>query len=208
MSKTKLLDDFELIVMHGDPLTAAPRSAWEFEGDNAIVPQQPTGSAYSVEEHMFKQDEIQKRHPQSTAAAVASSRSWNPPQPADQQRSELPGIPTHESRKVVPDPPDQQRSEAVVKEMYGWSTMADKEVADAVRMLGRSDIAHEVVCCAGRDRIMKLSAAIAERDATIAALRAEVERLKTPAGAAEVIDSAALEPESYEDHLSRTIWDT
>ncbi len=40
--------------------------------DYEDLPPQPTGSAYSVEEHMFQQDEIQKRHPQ----------------PPDQQRSD------------------------------------------------------------------------------------------------------------------------
>jgi hypothetical protein len=44
--------------------------------------------------------------------------------------------------------------------------LTDEQVAGMVRMLGRSDLDHEMVCVAARDRIMALSA--------------ELEKLKAP----------------------------
>ena len=38
-----------------------------------------------------------------------------------------------------------------------WADRSDIEVAGRVRMLLRSDLNHEFVCCAARDRIMYLS---------------------------------------------------
>jgi len=38
-----------------------------------------------------------------------------------------------------------------------FGDMSDEWVADRVRMLSRSDLDHETICCAARDRIMRLS---------------------------------------------------
>lgn len=138
MSKTKLLDDFELVVMHGDPLTAAPRSAWEFEGDNAIVPQQPTGSAYSVEEHMFKQDEIQRRHQQASDEEAISNSFDEQAKANTTTRLAAMG-----ERTVRPEfhieeqqPTDQQRSEADIERLIrNWAGLCEAEKCDMKKLL-------------------------------------------------------------------------
>lgn len=48
-----------------------------------------------------------------------------------------------------------QRSGGPDFEAYGH--MSDEWVADRVRMLTRNDIDHEAICCASRDRIMRLT---------------------------------------------------
>ncbi len=97
-------------------------------------PMSETPTAYSVEEHMFNQDEIQKRHQQ---------------QP-DQQRSE------------------QQASKADIERLiYKYGDACHYENISTERI--------------ARDALRD---AIAERDATIAALLAEIERLTDLAKAA------------------------
>ena len=41
-------------------------------------------------------------------------------------------------------------------------TKSDEWIADRVRMLSRNDIDHEAICCAARDRIMRLTLRVAE----------------------------------------------
>ncbi len=113
------------------------------------MPQQATEAtktAYSVEEHMFNQDEIQRRHQQ---------------QPPDQQPVQFACTKcgytgTHQSHAgcgylAVIVPTDQQRSDAVTELQF-----------------------HACPSCGGlvACNVEDQSAAIAERDATIAALRA------------------------------------
>jgi hypothetical protein len=57
--------------------------------------------------------------------------------------------------------------------------MSDEWVADRVRMLVRRDLWHEAICCASRDRIMRLSL--------------EVERLRAEVGRARELQAAATE---------------
>lgn len=57
-------------------------------------------------------------------------------------------------------------------ETYGH--MSDEWVADRVRMLMRSDLDHEAMCCAARDRIMRLALRITELEALIETTRREL----------------------------------
>lgn len=66
---------------------------------------------------------------------------------------------------------------------YPW--LSDVEIASEVRMLMRNDIAHEMIVCAARDRILHLSE--------------ENERLRK---AIDAIKAATLDPEISKD----TIW--
>jgi len=49
------------------------------------------------------------------------------------------------------------KAAAVPVEHHAFGTMSDEWVANRVRMLMRQDIWHEAICCASRDRIMRLS---------------------------------------------------
>ncbi len=164
MSETKRQPECEGIERmdqaNGDPLTAAPQteSYEDFERRSGYkrtdkpgeyvknVPPigevfasmqtkfpQPTGSAYSIEEHMFRQDEIQRRHDferKTTDTAEYGKPVVMPQQPSDQQRSEAVELDTT---------------------LSVWSSLAPHPPAEkAIRTI------------------------IAQRDATIAELRAEV----------------------------------
>ncbi len=155
-----------------------------------------TPSAYSVEEHMFNQDEIQRRHPQQPDY---DGLVWDK-QPTDQQRSE-PLYETHAAREIrlksdqqrseveLPltsckqkwQATDQQRSDAVTekkrcccqcgKEMWCYiSEEVQTAIAERDEQLATERELHKMTFKAHQK-------SIAERDATIAALRAALKRI-------------------------------
>ncbi len=137
-----------------------------------------TPSAYSVEEHMFRQDEIHQRHPQ---------------QPPDQQRSEAEwkeldeqAMTSEQFDKLAPtlraahiEAERQQRSDAVTKHIRRLKLMCayydGSGPADAVF----DSVARDAISAAITALESDQAAAIAERDATIAELRAEVASVRT-----------------------------
>jgi len=50
-------------------------------------------------------------------------------------------------------------------EHQAYGHMSDEWVANRVRMLRNRDVDHEAICCAARDRIMRLSLRVAELEA-------------------------------------------
>lgn len=52
-------------------------------------------------------------------------------------------------------------------ELQAYGHMSDEWVADRVRMLRHRDLDHEAICCAARDRIMRLSLRVAKLEAVI-----------------------------------------
>lgn len=54
------------------------------------------------------------------------------------------------------------REKAASKAIQCFGHMSDEWIADRVRMLVRTDLWHEAICTAGRDRIMRLSLEVAE----------------------------------------------
>jgi hypothetical protein len=52
--------------------------------------------------------------------------------------------------------------------MEAHGTMSDEWVADRVRMLSQNDIDHEAICCAARDRIMRLTLQVRSLESRLA----------------------------------------
>lgn len=66
-------------------------------------------------------------------------------------------------------------------ECQAFGHMSDEWVADRVRMLRHRDLDHEAICCAARDRIMRLSLRVADLSASVEQLQEatdEVERIQ------------------------------
>lgn len=163
-----------LIEDNGDPLTAAASNPHEAAWAKTRVPQQPTGSgsAYSVEEHMFQQDEIDKRHP--LAAAPDAFDELN-----DKLRLRAavnrPAKPERENWSVPPQPTDQQRSEAVTP-AQGWLSGFDAQKAIAERDATIAELRAEVVV--QKAMVLFLQTKEAQKVEQIAALQARVRELE------------------------------
>ncbi len=170
--------------------------------------QQPTGSAYSVEEHMFNQDEIQKRHPQ----------------PTDQQRSNYTSA---EVTEILARASDDQINKLLHDIKHGPDDEACISVGGLAADMGqpldgpasdqqRSEaVTEKKRCCCQCGKEMwcyiseEVQAAIAERDATIAELRAEVEQRQwEAAGCLTYAEGCQLgdKPANAATLAMRTVW--
>lgn len=89
-----------------------------------------------------------------------------------------------------------EKAAATNPALHAFGHMSDEWVADRVRMLMRGDLWHEVICSAGRDRIMKLSLEIEglkrEHDAYVATAQEEYAALE--AELAEALGAAGHKP--------------
>ncbi len=92
-----------------DPLTAAQPIGEVFASMQTKFQQQPTGSAYSIEEHMFQQNEIQKRHATDQQRSEAEWKELDEQAMTSEQFDKL--APTLRAAHIEAE--RQQRSEAM-----------------------------------------------------------------------------------------------
>lgn len=81
------------------------------------------------------------------------------------------GLETHDGQWLADLPPEldeagknemREKAASVPGRIHCFGHMSDEWIANRVRMLQRSELWHEAICTAGRDRIMKLSLEVAE----------------------------------------------
>lgn len=75
-------------------------------------------------------------------------------------------------------------------ECQAFGHMSDEWVADRVRMLRHRDLDHEAICCAARDRIMRLSLRMAELSASVHACNLSLKSYEAKASARETAGDA------------------
>lgn len=72
---------------------------------------------------------------------------------------------TDRAEKILDLSPGYTRAQNIPLDQLVWGAMSHKEVANMVRMLTRSDLGHEGVCLAARDRIAWLAKRVEEMQA-------------------------------------------